>query len=134
MSAATGSQAGPAFAVRIVSLDYYLAPPVPGLDVCYSSLEGTAVERVPVVRVFGATPAGQKCCLHLHRVRGYNTHPGPDGAAASRGRGAGRRVRRHAAPCCARRPPGHWKEGEAASWADAAGPPLAGPPLEILDP
>lgn len=58
----------PTFSLRIVSLDYYLAAPIPGLDVCYSSLEGTAVERVPIVRVFGATPAGQKCCLHIHKV------------------------------------------------------------------
>lgn len=56
------------FSVRIVSLDYYHAPPVPGLDVTFSSLEGTAVDSVPVVRVFGSTPAGQRVCLHLHQV------------------------------------------------------------------
>jgi len=56
------------FSLRIVSLDYYLAPPIPGLDVTFSSLEGTAVDSVPVVRVFGATPAGQRVCLHLHQV------------------------------------------------------------------
>jgi hypothetical protein len=57
------------FSVRLVSLDYYLAPPLPGLDTCFSSLEGSAVDVVPVVRVFGATPAGQRVCLHLHQVR-----------------------------------------------------------------
>ena len=57
------------FLVRVVALDYYMAPPVAGLDACFSSLEGAPVERVPVVRVFGATPAGQKACVHLHRVR-----------------------------------------------------------------
>ena len=56
------------FVVRIVDLDYQMVRPVPGLDVCYSSLAGEAVDRVPVVRIFGATPAGQKCCVHLHRV------------------------------------------------------------------
>jgi hypothetical protein len=61
-------QQAPAFSLRIVSLDYYMGVPIPGLDVCFSSLEGTAVDKVPVVRIFGATPAGQKCCLHLHRV------------------------------------------------------------------
>lgn len=56
------------FSLRIVSLDYYLAPPVPGLDVAFSSLEGTAVDTVPIVRVFGSTPTGQRVCLHLHQV------------------------------------------------------------------
>lgn len=36
---------GGIFLMRIVSLDYYMAPPVPGLDVCYSSLEGTPVDK-----------------------------------------------------------------------------------------
>lgn len=58
------------FMSRIVSIDYYMAPPVPQLDYCFSSLEGTVVEQVPVVRIFGATPAGQKACVHVHRVRG----------------------------------------------------------------
>jgi hypothetical protein len=56
------------FSLRIVSLDYYLAPPIQGLDVSFSSLEGIAVDLVPIVRVFGSTPAGQRVCLHLHQV------------------------------------------------------------------
>jgi hypothetical protein len=59
----------PMFSLRIVALDYYLAPPIQGLDVSFSSLEGTAVDLVPIVRVFGSTPAGQRVCLHLHQVR-----------------------------------------------------------------
>ena len=59
----------PEFTMRIVSIDYYMAPPVPGVDVCFSPSEGSAVDQVPVVRIFGGTPAGQKACLHLHRVR-----------------------------------------------------------------
>lgn len=54
--------------LRIVSLDYYMAPPVPGMDVCWSVLEGVAVQKVPVVRIYGATPSGQKSCLHVHGV------------------------------------------------------------------
>ena len=57
------------FIFRIVALDYYMARPVPGLDVCYSQLEGTAIERVPVIQIYGSTPGGQKTCLHLHKVR-----------------------------------------------------------------
>lgn len=56
------------FSLRIAYLDYYLAPPIPGVDITFSSLEGTVVDTVPIVRVFGSTPAGQRVCLHLHQV------------------------------------------------------------------
>jgi hypothetical protein len=59
---------GPMFSMRIVSLDYYMAPPLPDMDVCYSQFQGCAVNEVPVVRIYGSTPAGQKACLHLHQV------------------------------------------------------------------
>ncbi|XP_058470298.1 DNA polymerase zeta catalytic subunit [Solea solea] len=59
------------FAVRIVTADYYLAKPVKDLDVCYSDFRESDVNKVPVVRIFGATPAGQKTCLHLHGVFPY---------------------------------------------------------------
>ncbi|XP_032441986.1 DNA polymerase zeta catalytic subunit [Xiphophorus hellerii] len=59
------------FAVRIVTADYYLASPIKGLDVCYSEFRESEVKKVPVVRIFGATPAGQKTCLHLHGVFPY---------------------------------------------------------------
>lgn len=54
--------------MRIVSIDYYLARPIPNFDVSFSHLEGTATEQVPVIRIFGSTPAGQKTCLHVHKV------------------------------------------------------------------
>ena len=47
------------FAARIVTADYYLCSPVKDLDVCYSEFRGSDVKRVPVVRIFGATPAGE---------------------------------------------------------------------------
>ncbi|XP_019740532.1 DNA polymerase zeta catalytic subunit isoform X2 [Hippocampus comes] len=59
------------FAVRIVNADYYLASPIKDLDVCYSEFRKNDVKKVPVVRIFGATPAGQKTCLHLHGVFPY---------------------------------------------------------------
>ncbi|XP_034088737.1 DNA polymerase zeta catalytic subunit [Gymnodraco acuticeps] len=59
------------FAVRIVTADFYLASPIKDLDVCYSEFRESVVKKVPVVRIFGATPAGQKTCLHLHGVFPY---------------------------------------------------------------
>lgn len=47
--------------VRIVTTDHYLAPPVRGLDVCYSEFRGTEVKQVPVLRIYGATPTGRSC-------------------------------------------------------------------------
>ncbi|KAL1770212.1 DNA polymerase zeta catalytic subunit [Sigmodon hispidus] len=59
------------FSVRIVTADYYMASPLRGLDICQSPLTQLPVKKVPVVRVFGATPAGQKTCLHLHGIFPY---------------------------------------------------------------
>uniref|UniRef100_A0A8I5NLD5 DNA polymerase zeta catalytic subunit n=1 Tax=Papio anubis TaxID=9555 RepID=A0A8I5NLD5_PAPAN len=59
------------FSVRIVTADYYMASPLQGLDTCQSPLTQTPVKKVPVVRIFGATPAGQKTCLHLHGIFPY---------------------------------------------------------------
>ncbi|XP_025150806.3 DNA polymerase zeta catalytic subunit isoform X1 [Bubalus bubalis] len=59
------------FSVRIVTADYYMASPLQGLDICQSPLTQAPVKKVPVVRIFGATPAGQKTCLHLHGIFPY---------------------------------------------------------------
>ncbi|KAL7205227.1 hypothetical protein ACSBR2_018208 [Camellia fascicularis] len=59
------------FSVRIVSIDYYMAPPIPDLDISYSSFQGGKVNEVPVIRIYGSTPAGQKTCLHVHRALPY---------------------------------------------------------------
>lgn len=48
------------FSVRIVTADYYMASPLRGLDICQSPLTQLPVKKVPVVRVFGATPAGKR--------------------------------------------------------------------------
>uniref|UniRef100_A0A7N0V413 DNA polymerase zeta catalytic subunit n=3 Tax=Kalanchoe fedtschenkoi TaxID=63787 RepID=A0A7N0V413_KALFE len=59
------------FSVRIVDIDYYMAPPIPEMDICYSSFQGGKVNEVPVIRIFGSTPAGQKTCLHMHKAFPY---------------------------------------------------------------
>ncbi|KAK8961000.1 hypothetical protein KSP40_PGU011904 [Platanthera guangdongensis] len=66
------------FSVRIVSLDFYMSPPIPNLDSCYNSFLGSNVEEVPVIRIFGATPAGQKTCLHVHQALPYFYVPFPE--------------------------------------------------------
>ncbi|KAJ7341843.1 hypothetical protein JRQ81_007346 [Phrynocephalus forsythii] len=59
------------FSLRVVTADYYLSSPLPGLDPCQSHFREAPVKKVPVVRIFGATPAGQKTCLHLHGIFPY---------------------------------------------------------------
>ncbi|XP_052808091.1 uncharacterized protein LOC128236972 isoform X1 [Mya arenaria] len=59
------------FSVRIVSTDHYMATPIRGLDVTYADQRATEVKKVPVVRIFGSTPSGQKTCMHVHGVFPY---------------------------------------------------------------
>ncbi|XP_074312247.1 DNA polymerase zeta catalytic subunit isoform X2 [Silene latifolia] len=59
------------FSVRIVSIDYYMSPPIPDFDISYSSIHGRAVKEVPVIRIYGSTPSAQKACVHLHRALPY---------------------------------------------------------------
>lgn len=70
--AAAGSSPKEELVIRLVSIDYYMTRPVPGLDECYSQLEGSAIDQVPVIRIFGSTPSGQKTCVHVHGVSSAN--------------------------------------------------------------
>ena len=55
-----------AFAVRLVSLEHVSAKPRLHIDPTHSPLTERALRTVPIVRVFGPTPRGQKVCLHMH--------------------------------------------------------------------
>ena len=54
------------FAVRLVDIDVEYAKPVAELDATCSPLTHKPLRMVPIVRVFGTTPRGQKACLHVH--------------------------------------------------------------------
>lgn len=62
----------PFFRVRLINIDHVLAPPGP-LDRAESAFNapGQPLRRVPVLRIFGATPAGQRVCAHIHGVFPY---------------------------------------------------------------
>ncbi|XP_039129242.1 DNA polymerase zeta catalytic subunit isoform X3 [Dioscorea cayenensis subsp. rotundata] len=66
------------FSLRIVSIDYYMAAPIPDLDFSYSDFQGKEVEEVPVIRIYGSTPAGQKGCMHVHGALPYLYIPCPE--------------------------------------------------------
>ena len=48
-----------------------MSPALKDLDTCYSDFRSSAIEKVPVIRIFGATPVGQKACVHVHGVFPY---------------------------------------------------------------
>ena len=73
MEAASSSekQAPPcSFAVRLVDIDVENARPTE-LDLHESKITGKRLRTVPVVRIFGATPRGQKVLLHVHGAFRY---------------------------------------------------------------
>ncbi|XP_046847347.1 DNA polymerase zeta catalytic subunit-like [Xenia sp. Carnegie-2017] len=57
--------------VRIVDADFYVGKPIDGLDILFSKFREANVNRVPVLRIFGSTPGGQKTCVHIHQVFPY---------------------------------------------------------------
>ncbi|XP_074033298.1 DNA polymerase zeta catalytic subunit isoform X2 [Leptinotarsa decemlineata] len=59
------------YSVRIISLDSCMSAPVQGLDVMYSDFRGSSINQVPILRLFGSIPTGEKICVHIHGVFPY---------------------------------------------------------------
>lgn len=59
------------FSLRVVTTDHYLQRPSDDFDLTYSDFRLTAIYKVPIFRIFGVTPAGQKCCMHVHGIFPY---------------------------------------------------------------
>lgn len=59
------------FSMRIVDADFYSAKPIEDYDVCFSEFRQSEVNRIPILRIFGATANGQKACLHVHQTFPY---------------------------------------------------------------
>jgi DNA polymerase zeta len=53
----------PTLRVRINQIDYTLVPPGP--------LDNSALPRVPIIRIYGASSKGMKACVHVHQVYPY---------------------------------------------------------------
>ena len=55
--------------VQVCSIDYYLTPTT--FNTARRTFGVNHDVQLPVIRIFGPNPAGQKCCLHIHGVFPY---------------------------------------------------------------
>ena len=67
----------PLLRLRLIEVDSYTAPPTPSLDPSHSLFSSTPLTHVPLLRVYGTTPTGQHCALHIHRFFPYLYTPLP---------------------------------------------------------
>jgi DNA polymerase zeta len=72
--------APPVFSVRLVHADTVQARPLAIVDSLRRPWDGARLWRVPVIRIFGPTPAGQHACVHVHGAFPYFFVPLPPSA------------------------------------------------------
>ena len=70
-AAGTGSSAREPFRMRIVFRDHLQLTPTHSSDVSRSPLTEREPFRIPVIRLFGITPGGQRACLLVHGYLPY---------------------------------------------------------------
>ncbi|KAG5454785.1 DNA polymerase zeta catalytic subunit [Clonorchis sinensis] len=61
----------PILCIKLFYLDYYFSKPLTDIDNSYSDLRGSYASKLPVIRLYGTTPSGQKVCANVH---GYLPH------------------------------------------------------------
>lgn len=44
--------------VKIFTVDFYMSPPIQGLDSMYSDFRGSSINQVPIIRIFGSSETG----------------------------------------------------------------------------
>ena len=77
LPASSASSPAPLLRLRLIELDSYTAAPIASLDPSHSLFSSSPLTHVPVLRVWGCTPAGQHLCLHIHRYFPYLYVPMP---------------------------------------------------------
>lgn len=71
-SSTTGTAAQPFLRVRLINIDHVCSAPGPfDRTACAFLPPHEELRKVPVLRIFGATPNGQRVCLHLHGIFPY---------------------------------------------------------------
>ena len=63
MNTNDAEQGRASLSVLINQIDHISSPPGP--------LDNTSLHRVPVIRIYGASSAGDKACVHVHQVYPY---------------------------------------------------------------